>query len=322
MLKKFWKFGLMSIMAVFLLAACSNDDNGQSSEKEEGDTPSNDKEKLQLVATFSIIHDILNEVGGDLVDVHSMVPIGTDPHEYEPLPEDIKKATDADALFYNGLNLEGGESGWFFKLVGTVNKSDDQVFEVMEGVEPMYLTSDDGQEEEINPHAFLSPAVGIQMVENAMKGLIAIDPDNKATYEENGAKFLEELEAIDKMYEEKINEIPEEKRILVTSERAFQYMTDRYGLKEGYIWAIDTEENGTPEQIKSLVEFIKENKIDTLFVESNVDKRPMETVAKETGAEIFAEVYSDELGKPGSEGESYTGFLKSNIETIHAGLTK
>lgn len=307
MLKKFWKFGLMSIMAVFLLAACSNDDKGQTSEKEEGDTPSNDKEKLQLVATFSIIHDILNEVGGDLVDVHSMVPIGTDPHEYEPLPEDIKKATDADALFFNGLNLEGGESGWFSKLVGTVKKSDDQVFEVMEGVEPMYLTSDDGQEEEINPHAFLSPAVGIQMVENTMNGLIAIDPDNKATYEENGAKFLKELKAIDKMYEEKINEIPEEKRILVTSERAFQYMTDRYGLKEGYIWAIDTEENGTPEQIKSLVEFIKENNVDTLFVESNVDKRPMETVAKETGAEIFAEIYSDELGKPGSEGETYTG---------------
>lgn len=315
MFKRSLKFGLLAVFSVFLLAACSSDKKGDSDVKTDGD-------KLKVVATFSIIHDILNEVGGDLVEVHSMVPIGTDPHEYEPLPEDIKKATDADALFYNGLNLEGGKSGWFFKLVDTVKKSEDKVFEVMEGVSPMYLASDDGSEEEINPHAFLSPAVGIQMVENTIKGLIEIDPDNKETYEKNGEKFLNELKDIDALYTEKINEIPEEKRILVTSERAFQYMADRYGLKEGYIWAIDTEENGTPEQIKSLVEFIKEHEVTSLFVESNVDKRPMETVAKETGAEIVAEIYSDELGKPGSEGESFTGFLRSNIEKIHEGLMK
>ncbi len=315
MFKRSLKFGLLAVFSVFLLAACSSDKKEDSDVKTDGD-------KLKVVATFSIIHDILNEVGGDLVEVHSMVPIGTDPHEYEPLPEDIKKATDADALFYNGLNLEGGKSGWFFKLVDTVKKSEDKVFEVMEGVSPMYLASDDGSEEEINPHAFLSPAVGIQMVENTIKGLIEIDPDNKETYEKNGEKFLNELKDIDALYTEKINEIPEEKRILVTSERAFQYMADRYGLKEGYIWAIDTEENGTPEQIKSLVEFIKEHEVTSLFVESNVDKRPMETVAKETGAEIVAEIYSDELGKPGSEGESFTGFLRSNIEKIHEGLMK
>ncbi|HEY4578605.1 MAG TPA: zinc ABC transporter substrate-binding protein [Savagea sp.] len=315
MFKRSLKFGLLAVFSVFLLAACSSDKKEDSDVKTDGD-------KLKVVATFSIIHDILNEVGGDLVEVHSMVPIGTDPHEYEPLPEDIKKATDADALFYNGLNLEGGKSGWFFKLVDTVKKSEDKVFEVMEGVSPMYLASDDGSEEEINPHAFLSPAVGIQMVENTIKGLIEIDPDNKETYEKNGEKFLNELKDIDALYTEKINEIPEEKRILVTSERAFQYMADRYGLKEGYIWAIDTEENGTPEQIKSLVEFIKEHEVTSLFVESNVDKRPMETVAKETVAEIVAEIYSDELGKPGSEGESFTGFLRSNIEKIHEGLMK
>lgn len=315
MFKRSLKFGLLAVFSVLLLAACSSDKKEESDVKTDGD-------KLKVVATFSIIHDILNEVGGDLVEVHSMVPIGTDPHEYEPLPEDIKKATDADALFYNGLNLEGGKSGWFFKLVDTVKKSEDKVFEVMEGVSPMYLASDDGSEEEINPHAFLSPAVGIQMVENTIKGLIEIDPDNKETYEKNGEKFLNELKDIDALYTEKINEIPEEKRIVVTSERAFQYMADRYGLKEGYIWAIDTEENGTPEQIKSLVEFIKEHEVTSLFVESNVDKRPIETVAKETGAEIVAEIYSDELGKPGSEGESFTGFLRSNIEKIHEGLMK
>ncbi|HEY4566816.1 MAG TPA: zinc ABC transporter substrate-binding protein [Savagea sp.] len=318
-MRNVWKVSLLSIIAVLFLAACSGDDEAKdSTETKEG---TND-EAIQVVATFSIIHDILQEVGGEHVDVHSMVPIGTDPHEYEPLPEDIKKATDADALFYNGLNLEGGKDGWFFKLVDTVGQKEENIFEVMEGVEPMYLSSDDGTEEEINPHAFLSPTVGMQMVENVVAGLVEIDPDNKAYYEENGAAFLEELEEIDALYEEKINEIDEDKRILVTSERAFQYMTDRYGLKEGYIWAIDTEENGTPEQIKQLVNFVKENDVPVLFVESNVEKSPMETVSKETGVEIFGEVYSDELGEAGTEGETYTGFLRKNIEVIHAGLTK
>ena len=318
-MRNIWKVSLLSILAVLFLAACGGDDEAKDSNETKEET---NEEAIQVVATFSIIHDILQEVGGEHVDVHSMVPIGTDPHEYEPLPEDIKKATDADALFYNGLNLEGGKDGWFFKLVDTVGQKEENIFEVMEGVEPMYLSSDDGTEEEVNPHAFLSPAVGMKMVENVVAGLVEIDPDNKAYYEENGASFLKELEEIDALYEEKINEIDEDKRILVTSERAFQYMTDRYGLKEGYIWAIDTEENGTPEQIKQLVNFVKENDVPVLFVESNVEKSPMETVSKETGVEIFGEIYSDELGEAGSEGETYTGFLRKNIEVIHAGLTK
>ena len=126
-MRNVWKVSLLSILAVLFLAACSGDDEAKdSTETKEG---TND-EAIQVVATFSIIHDILQEVGGEHVDVHSMVPIGTDPHEYEPLPEDIKKATDADALFYNGLNLEGGKDGWFFKLVDTVGQKEENIFEV------------------------------------------------------------------------------------------------------------------------------------------------------------------------------------------------
>src|SRR5699024_3580926 len=101
---------------------------------------------------------------GDRVELHNLVPIGTDPHEYEPLPEDIKAATDADILFFNGLNLEGGDDGWFAKLTDSVDQKEEAIFELGEGVEPMYLTSSDG-EEEVNPHSFLSPIVGIKMAE-------------------------------------------------------------------------------------------------------------------------------------------------------------
>src|SRR5699024_6013429 len=138
MIRKWFKASMLAILVIGVLAACGKNDekgNDQSSEK------------VQAIATFSIIHDIVSEIGGELVDVHSMVPIGTDPHEYEPLSEDIKKASSADALFYNGLNLVGGEHGWFFKLVDNVHADDDQVFELMEGVEQLYLTREDGSED-------------------------------------------------------------------------------------------------------------------------------------------------------------------------------
>ena len=162
MFKKLGKISIVALLATLFLVAC----NGAEPKKE------NSSDQLQIVATFSIVYDILNEVGGDRVSVHSMVPIGTDPHEYEPLPEDIKKATDSNAMFYSGLNLEGGKDGWFFKLADAVSKKDDAIFEVMEGVEPMYLTSKDGRDEQINPHAFLDPIVGIKMVENTRDALI------------------------------------------------------------------------------------------------------------------------------------------------------
>src|SRR5699024_1055350 len=119
----------------------------------------------------------------------------------------------------------------------------DVAFELSKGVEPLYLNEASDQEEEINPHAFLDPSTGIKMVENALDAFIQIDPANEAYYEENATRYLDELREIDAVYEEKINEIAEEDRILVTSERAYQYVAKRYGLQEGYIWAVDTEEN-------------------------------------------------------------------------------
>ena len=192
-------FGLAAVlfMAVITLVACSGD--GSSSKENNSDGA------LQVVSSFSILNDMVQEIGGDLVEVHNLVPIGTDPHEYEPLPEDIKKATDADILFYNGLNLEGGKNGWFFKLMNSVEQDDDKIIETGEGVEPMYLTSEDGKEEEINPHAFLDPVVGIQMTENVRDGLIKVDPDHKEQYEDNARAYLEQFKEIDKEYKEKIN---------------------------------------------------------------------------------------------------------------------
>lgn len=314
-MKSILKNLIFALMAIFLVACGNGTDTPEESNNDGEDT-------LHVISSFSILSDMVEKIGGDYVQVHNLVPIGTDPHDYEPLPEDIKAATDADLLFYNGLNLEGGEKGWFFRLINSVGQAEENIFEASEGVEPMYLADEEGKQE-VNPHAFISPKVGIQMTENIRKALIQAMPENEEYFEQQAKEYLEHLEKIDADYTEKIDSIPEEDRAFIASEQAFQYMTAEYGLKEGYIWAIDTDENGTPEQIRNAVEFVNENQPNVLFVESNVDRRPMQTVSTETGVEIYERpIFSDEIGKPGEEGDSYTDYLEYNLDVIFNGLTK
>ena len=308
---KIFKSCLLATAVLFLLAACGN----SGEDKDDG--------KLKVVTSFTIIEDLAKEIGGDDVTVHNLVPTGTDPHEYDPLPEDTKKATEADVLFYNGFNLEGGKEGWFFKLVDSVGQKEDNIFNLTDDVKPMYLSGEDGKDEEINPHAFIDPGVGIKMAEDVRDAFIKKDPDHKEDYEKRADEYLAQLKKIDKEYEEKINDIPKKNRTLVTSQRAFQYMADHYGLQEAFIWEIDTEENGSPNQIKDLVNFLKEHKVPKLFVESNVDTRPMETVSRESGIDIAKKpIYSDEIGKPGEEVDTYIKYLEYNIDLIHDELSK
>lgn len=320
-MKKIFKYLATLSMGLLLLSACGTDN---------GDAQDNSDEKLKVVTSFTILSDIAEQIGGEDVSVHNLVPSGTDPHEYEPLPKDMKAATDADILLYNGLNLEGGEQGWFFKMVDAVNQDSEKIYNLSEGVEPMYVTEEldadiieaqdlgpdaDG---EINPHAFISPHVGIILTENMRDAFMEQDPDNADAYDERASEYLDRLNEMDEKYHEVIQDIPEEERILVTSERAFQYMTKEYGLKEGFIWALDTEDTGSPEQIKSLVKFIEENEVPVLFIESNVDARPMETVSNQTGVPFSSRpIYSDEIGNKGDEVDTYMKFLEYNINLIH-----
>jgi len=315
-MRNFIKLIAVSFLAVILLAACGSGDKNSNEEKTGSD------EKIKVITTFTLLEDIVKQIGGEYVETYNLVPVGTDPHDYEPLPQDIKETEDADVLFFNGLNLEGGDGGWFTKLTESTGQDDAIIYEVSAGVEPMYLSSEDGTEEEINPHSFIDPNIGIIMAENIKNALIEISPENEEAIEENAKAYLTTLEEMDEQYQTRIDEIPEEDRVLVTSERAYQYMADRYDLKEGFIWEVDTEENGTPKQIKTLVNFIKEEEPPVLFVESNVDSRPMETVSNESGVDIYEDkLYSDEIGALGEEADTYVKYLQYNIDKIHAGLT-
>ena len=312
-MKYVYRYSIVATILLILLAAC-----GQN---KKSDSNRDNNEPLKVVTTFTIIEDIAKEIGCTDVEVHNLVPTGVAPHEYEPLPIDIKKTSDADVLLYNGLNLEGGKSGWFFRMVNSVGQKEENVYSLTQGVQPMYLSDREGRKEEINPHSFISPVVGIIMAQNICDVFIERDPARRENYKERTASYMEKLRAIDKKYRDQIAEIPEERRILVTSEHAFQYMTKEYGLKEAYIWSIDTEETGSPEQIKALIGFIKQHNVPMLFVESNVDKRPMQMVSSETNIPISKKpIYSDEIEKQGGEVDSYLKFLQHNIDLIYEKL--
>lgn len=317
------KWLVLGLLAVFMLAACGNDKEADGKNNDKNNESSESSDKLKVVTSFTIIADMAREIGGEFVEVYNLVPTGTDPHEYEPLPNDIKAATNADILFYNGLNLEGGEHGWFMKMMRTVKQKDENIYSLTERVEPKYLSGGDGRDEEINPHAFIDPAVGVKMAEDMRDALVKNHPTNSDKIKELGDTYVQRLKDLDADFEERISTIPEENRILVTSERAFQYLNDHYGLKEAFIWEIDTEENGSPKQIKDLVNFIKSHKVPVLFVESNVDTRPMETVSAESGVPIAEKpIYSDEIGDPGDEIDTYVKYLEYNMNLIHDELGK
>ena len=307
------KKGMILFALIFVGALLSACNQGATAPKEKS-------EKLQVVATYSIVYDIVKNVGGDLVDVHSLAPIGSDPHQYDPLPADVALTTDADVVFYNGLNLEEGNA-WFTKLMETAGKkgADAPVFRVSEGVEPMLLNSKDHLGEE-DPHAWLDVRNGIKYVENVRKSLKKVDPENADRYDENADAYITELEALHEEIAEKMNKIPEERRILVTSEGAFKYFSKAYDFNAAYIWEINSHHEGTPEQLTDIIATINEEKVQALFLETSIDPRSMEMVSRETNVQIKGNIFTDSLGKPGDDGDTYIKMLRWNADMISSGL--
>ena len=306
------RYLVLLLVAIVGLVACS-------SQKSSSDSSSS---KLNVVATNSIIADITKNIAGDKINLHSIVPVGQDPHEYEPLPEDVKKTSKADLIFYNGINLETGGNAWFTKLVENAQKKENKdYYAVSEGVDVIYLEGQNEKGKE-DPHAWLNLENGIIYAQNIAKRLIEKDPDNKTTYEKNLKAYVEKLTALDKEAKEKFTNIPEEKKMIVTSEGCFKYFSKAYNVPSAYIWEINTEEEGTPDQIKSLVEKLRKTKVPSLFVESSVDDRPMKTVSKDTNIPIYAKIFTDSIAEKGEDGDSYYSMMKYNLDKISEGLAK
>lgn len=271
--------------------------------------------KFKVVTTFTIIQDMAQNIAGDAATVESITKPGAEIHDYEPTPKDIVKAQSADLVLWNGLNLER----WFEKFFQNVK--DKPAVVVTEGIEPMSI-NEGPYTGNPNPHAWMSPSNALIYVENIKNALVKYDPQNKETYEKNAALYAQKIKALDKPLREKLAQVPEAQRWLVTSEGAFSYLTRDYGFKEAYLWPINAEQQGTPQQVRKVIETVKANKIPVVFSESTISPKPAKQVAKESGAKYGGVLYVDSLSNKNGPVPTYVDLLNTTVSTIVKGFEK
>ena len=271
--------------------------------------------KFKVVTTFTIIQDMAQNIAGDAATVESITKPGAEIHDYEPTPKDIVKAQSADLVLWNGLNLER----WFEKFFQNVK--DKPAVVVTEGIEPMSI-NEGPYTGNPNPHAWMSPSNALIYIENIKKALVKYDPQNKETYEKNAALYAQKIKELDKPLREKLAQVPEAQRWLVTSEGAFSYLTRDYGFKEAYLWPINAEQQGTPQQVRKVIETVKANNIPVVFSESTISPKPAKQVAKETGAKYGGVLYVDSLSNKKGPVPTYVDLLNTTVSTIAKGFEK
>ena len=265
--------------------------------------------KFKVVTTFTVIQDIAQNVAGDAATVESITKPGAEIHEYEPTPKDIVKAQSADLILWNGLNLER----WFERFFQNIK--DKPAVVVTEGITPLSIY-EGPYKDAPNPHAWMSPSNALIYVENIKNALVKYDPQNADTYQKNAAAYAEKIKQLDKPLREKLSKIPADQRWLVTSEGAFSYLAKDYDLKEGYLWPINAEQQGTPQQVRKLIDLVKKNHIPVVFSESTVSAKPAQQVAKESGAKYVGVLYVDSLASAYFPVPTYIDLLNVTLSTI------
>lgn len=277
--------------------------------------PAMSAEKKKVVTSFTVIADMARNVAGDAATVESITKPGAEIHEYAPTPKDILRSQGADLVLWNGLNLEL----WFQRFLQNLGSVEHTI--VTEGIEPLPIRSG-SYEGKPNPHAWMSPSNAAIYVENIRKALVKIDPDNADTYNANAAAYVEKLNAALEPLKAKIDALPEDKRWLVTSEGAFSYLAKDLGLKELYLWPVNADSQGTPQQVRNVIDEMRKNNISVIFSESTISPEPAQQVAKETGAHYGGVLFVDSLSETDGQVPTYLDLLKVTTNTIVEGLTK
>lgn len=271
------------------------------------------QDKFTVVTTFTVIADIAQNVAGDAAVVESITKAGAEIHDYEPTPQDIAKVQKADLILYNGLNLER----WFEKFYQ--DAKDVPAVVVTQGITPMNIK--EGSYKDLpNPHAWMSPSNALVYVENIKNALVQYDPANKDTYIKNAQEYSQKIKDLDAPLRAKLDKIPQDKRWLVTSEGAFSYLAADYGLQEAYLWPINAEQQGSPKQVKALIDIVRTNKIPVVFSESTISDKPAKQVAKETGASYGGVLYVDSLSEKDGAVPTYLDLLNVTVSTVVKGF--
>ncbi len=279
-------------------------------------------ERPVVLTTFTVLADIAENVAGEHLRVESITKVGAEIHGYEPTPGDIRKASEADLILDNGMHLEA----WFARFVEGIGVPH---VVVSDGVEPIGIGSgsnDDsdgegGTAELPNPHAWMSPLNVQRYVDNIVDAFAELAPEHAAAFEANGEAYKTELQTVQDELVEGLAALHPRQRALVTCEGAFSYLARDAGLTERYLWAVNAEQQATPKQIASAIEFVQKNEVPAVFCESTVSDVAMRQVVEATGAEFGGVLYVDSLSEPGGPVPSYLELIRHDAKLIVDGLT-
>lgn len=270
-------------------------------------------EKMKVVTTFTVLADMAQNVAGDAAEVVSITKPGAEIHGYEPTPRDIVNASDADLILWNGMNLEL----WFEQFLS--NMSDVPSVTLTDGIEPIMI-SQGTYEGKPNPHAWMGLNNALIYVDNIAAAFGDHDPDNKQVYLDNAEAYKTQLRQTIEPLRDSIASVPEDKRWLVTCEGAFSYLAHDFGMKELYLWPMNADQVGTPQQVRSVIDGVRDHDISVVFCESTVNTSPAEQVARETGVRYGGVLYVDSLSTADGPVPTYLDLLKVTAQTIVAGM--
>ena len=274
---------------------------------------SNSSSKPIVLTTFTVLADIASNVAGEHLQVESITKFGAEIHGYEPTPGDLRRASQADLILDNGLGLEA----WFEQFVSEL---DVPHVVVSDGVEPIQIGEGDYAGRS-NPHAWMSPSNVQRYVDAMVVAFSEMDPAHAADFERNGAAYNAELQTVQDELIARLDAVPESQRALVTCEGAFSYLARDAGLTERYLWAVNAEQQATPQQIAGVIEFVRENEVPAVFCESTVSDAAMRQVVEASGATFGGTLYVDSLSAADGPVPSYLELLRYDADLIADGLT-
>lgn len=277
--------------------------------------PAMAEDRMKVVTTFTILADMAQNVAGDHAEVVSVTKPGAEIHGYEPTPRDLVRAMDADLVLWNGLNLER----WFEQFFSHLDNVPAAV--LSEGITPIAISGGD-YDGKPNPHGWMALTSALIYVDNIRDALIEVDPENEDAYRQNAEAYKAEISDTIAPLRSAAHALPEDRRWLVTSEGAFSYLARDFNLREVYLWPINADAQGTPQQVRSVIDTVRANGIPAVFSESTVSDKPARQVARETGASYGGVLYVDSLSEDGGPVPTYLDLLRVTAQTIVTGLVE
>ncbi len=270
-------------------------------------------EPFKAVTTFTVLADMAQNVAGDAAEVVSITKPGAEIHGYEPTPQDIVRASDADLILWNGLNLEL----WFEQFLSNLDGIPSAT--LTDGIDPISISSG-SYEGKANPHAWMGAGNAKIYIDNIAAAFAQYDPDNAETYMANAEAYKTEIRDTIDPLRDQIAQVPADRRWLVTCEGAFSYLARDFGMKELYLWPMNADQVGTPQQVRSVIDGVVENNIPVVFCESTVNTSPAQQIARETGAAYGGVLYVDSLTEADGEVPTYLDLLRVTAQTVADGL--